>query len=993
MAVQELSSHELKTISDFQQLIDDIESLLASVAGISAEAVHRLHESDEQAIKIVNLRLRACDELLKKGLRNEALGMCDAEPKLLDLYLIVDFPERDSWLETIKQCGLTSTELLGSIATELNDAYSSEKPLAELKYQVRLHALARSPLPIRISLMRRLSKLDQTTTLWEDDLKVFEKARHNQLASEIQAAIKSNSFETLSNLDAELRSSEWLVAPAKSLIKQVSDTLASASRLQARLELQRLEPELTGAFAAFDVVRGKQARDAWRKWAAAAALSEADPLATAVAPALNWLQEQDQAEQEQADYDGAVTALTRALDKGAGQLVLEEKYHALMSFGRGIPEDLQQRLEERLARIQEAIRWKWRVKIAAVAAAVLVATGITVFSIQTANYRALVTGQVAVLRQMLNENQLTEAKTHLSGLEASSPKVAAEPEIQKLKSELQLTLETDAVRQADFQRLMLSARNNGVDQASLATIPAAKEALGKAWDIARQPSEKTEVKDLAKSVEDTQKNLQLELDGQFQAELKKKDEEYARLRTNPLDNLLELQRLKTEIRDLYLRPGVSDTVREKRTQNLIAELDESVRLGVRLKAEARILQEINANIGDRVKFLAELKRFADTSEFAGTSRQKDFQRVLQEDAALLTGFQSWSELLESLMQQDLTKIDATRSTKLRSEAERLLREHPGFPFVSQVQEAISFLGKGELRGRGSSVMEQLLALKLFKLLSVRTENKLNYYFLGEPPKEDPTKNISIKYFSDTEFRETKTLRIEKLKIQSDSKWRSPQMIFEGEVTDLLNKLRDDKGANWDHTFVEILGKLFNSPLIDPILKVQLFPHILKAAGEGSDFLPKRLEPLKAEIERENLNSTVNWVSPDDPDAVPIRERAKKMFERQAFRKELLDVKPLLKEVDQALQTMKAPRFNSRYAWIGWLHKEGDRWTATLRGGATVEASGVDLFALTKSDESGIQFVRAARIQQGKVTVEAGSTALIEGRPLFEKKADPSSSVK
>src|SRR5712691_4370849 len=171
MAVQELNGHDLKTLSDFQQLIDDIESLLASTSGISADAVARLHESDEQAIKIVNTRLRACDELLKKGLRNEALGLCDSEPKLLDLFLIVDFPERDYWQETVKQCYLTPSELLGSIATELNDAYSSEKPLAELKYQVRLHSLARSPLPIRISLMRRLSKLDQTTTLWEDDLR------------------------------------------------------------------------------------------------------------------------------------------------------------------------------------------------------------------------------------------------------------------------------------------------------------------------------------------------------------------------------------------------------------------------------------------------------------------------------------------------------------------------------------------------------------------------------------------------------------------------------------------------------------------------------------------------------------------------------------------------------------------------------------------------------------------------------------------------------
>ncbi len=985
MSVNQLSDRDLKTAADFQQLVDDIESLMASPAGVEAEHVARLHADFEHAVKAINTRLRECDQLLKKGLRNEALERCESEPKLLELFLIVDFPERESWADTVRQCGLTPTDLLVSVAAELTDAYATEKPLAELKYQVRLHALARSPLPIRILLMRRLSKLDQNTTVWEEDLKVFEKARHNQLPGEIQTALKSGNVETLTGLQEELQSPDWLTPPAKGLLQQVTDALNLLRRQQARDELRRLEPELIAAFAAFDVQGGRQLRESWQQSAKFAALPASDPLLQSVAPTLQWLDEQDQQEREQAAYELAVGALTHALDKGASRLVLEKHYHALMSLGRGIPDELKLRLDERLRRLdREKSRAMW-LKIAGVTVAVSLVVALGIFSYLNAVFRQQVQAQVAILRRIIDEKQLPDAADHLSKLQTQSPRIYEADEVKKIRGELKLAQEKDAVRQLEFKNLMDTAQRDGVEQVSTKSIDRAVVTLEKAWNAAVYRDEKAAVTKLSNEVAEVKKHLEQTMDDQFVSEVGKKDREFTGLKPAPLDNLEALQLLKTEVAALLAREGISPNLREERARALLAEIEQSVQQGMKQQAEARFLREINASIGDRVKYFAALDRYSSSTEFVGTSRNNDFQRVAKLDAPLVAGFQSWSVFLEGLMRRDLTTVDAANSTKMRTDAEKLAKDHPGFPYAAQLQDVVGYLAKSAARERGSPVMEQVLTRPMFKVLSVRA-GTLRYYFpAGELPVKDATGSLTIKHYVDTEFNAPKQVRLKNA--ENDAPWHSPQMEFAIEARELLNKLREQKGANWDQTFVTLLGKLYNNPNMDPILKIQLIPFVLRAVGDGSQFLPKRLDKLKTEIERENLNPSTNWVLPENAEAITVRSRAEELLKRISG--ELKDVKPLLADAEQALESLKRPRFDVRYVWNGWLHKDsGNKWTCTFRSNIDSATQGGDLFVLVKAESGEVSFVRIGQVQQGRTTIDSGSAELVEGRPVFERKPDP-----
>lgn len=979
--------YDLKTPADYQQLVDDIESLMASPAGVEQDAVVRLHARYEQAVKAINARLRDCDQLLKKGLRNEALERSEVEPKLLDLFVILDFPERDSWEDIVRQCGLIVPDLLVSVAAELNEAYATEKPLADLKYQVRLHALARSALPIRITLMRRLAKQDQNSSVWDDDLKVFEKARHNQLASEVHAATKAGNASTLTELQRELQSPDWSVAPSSGLVKQVTEALGALQRRQAREQLWALEPQLTAAFGSFDVLRGREIRKEWQAVAAIAALPPSDPLLQTVEPALQWLRDQDQLERETLAYQNAVDELAQAIASDAGKAVLQDRYQAVMSFGQGLPEELQQQLEQRLKQLDREQMRAFQLKLAAAALAViLIAAGIFLF-ISNSRFRSQLVAQQKALEQMLQEKDLKSAEQHLAKLEQEYPKIAATPEIQRIKDELKAALDADARRRDELKDHLDVARRDGIEQATYPSISKALEALDKADRLIVYSSEKNEVADVRRSVTEKQAELQKVVDDEFNDEFGKLEAMYEKLKIAPLDNFDELGALKSRASLMVQRTEVSSDVRARKN-GLLTDFDLTIAKGRSMLNESGIIREMSSSIGDRLKFFNSMDRYI--TDFGGTKRQQDFSRVRTTESGMVIAFLDWAALLEKeFMSKDLTTLSPSAATMVRTSAEKLLKDHGTvqFSFIPQVQEAISFLSKTGSRYEGSDAMKKLLTLRSFKVYAVRArDDNKQYYMPSEPPPPDATASINHTYYTDTEFKTTKKFRL--TTPDHDPKWNSPQKLFAMEATELLDKLRDQKGANWDQTFVDLLEKLYKYPDMDEILRVQLISATLSASGSGSTFLPKRLERVKQEIDRGNLSNTVNWVSPDDSDAAQERSKAKDILKRLGA--DLRDMKDLSDEIKQRLDSLKHPRFDVLYSWTGWLHRDqSDNWTCSFKGSPSASQP-ADLFVLVKPESEQISFVRIGRRQQGQVKFEDATYELVEGRPVFERKPNATS---
>ena len=144
----------------------------------------------------MNQRLRQVGQLLKRGLRGEALQLTEEEPNLLDFVGMLDFPELPAWRELLKRWGMAPPPaLLIDLAADINQAYADQQPLESLLKQHRLLALARAPLAARTRILRQIRQADAANMAWEEDLKILETARIRQLDQEIDTAYRHDDLK------------------------------------------------------------------------------------------------------------------------------------------------------------------------------------------------------------------------------------------------------------------------------------------------------------------------------------------------------------------------------------------------------------------------------------------------------------------------------------------------------------------------------------------------------------------------------------------------------------------------------------------------------------------------------------------------------------------------------------------------------------------------------------------------------------------------------
>ena len=179
------------TLKALHLLIDRIKRLTDPTAVVSADSLDEAFREYDEAIREANERLHECDELLQGGHRAQALARCEQEPDLLEVTALLDFPERPLWHALLQESGYSAPPaVLWDVASDLNEAYNLEKPLTDLMRMHRLHALAGSPLKKRLGILRKIAERDPGTSIWRDDLRAYERARHLQIEQELSDAEK-----------------------------------------------------------------------------------------------------------------------------------------------------------------------------------------------------------------------------------------------------------------------------------------------------------------------------------------------------------------------------------------------------------------------------------------------------------------------------------------------------------------------------------------------------------------------------------------------------------------------------------------------------------------------------------------------------------------------------------------------------------------------------------------------------------------------------------
>ena len=323
-------------MADLYEMIEQVQVMLASSQNPDKEQLRRLHSDLDAEIRKANKRLRECDALLANGHRSEAIQLAEQEPELLDVVSVLDFAELPEWNDFVAELGLNVTpELHIDIASDLNRAYTEDAPLETHLRRFRLYSLARAPLRSRISILKKIRRLDEGNPVWDTDLRKYEEARLRQIKDEFRDADHENDVNKLRELASEVRG-QWLVEPNRQLINRINQSVRSLNLMHVTDRLSEVARKLLQAREDGDLDWALELAEEWDSLnrSCSDASVELDELRSTVRQALSWAQHQQQ-------HHENIDRLRRSLNSSMSVTELRNRYLAARENNRDLPEDLQ----------------------------------------------------------------------------------------------------------------------------------------------------------------------------------------------------------------------------------------------------------------------------------------------------------------------------------------------------------------------------------------------------------------------------------------------------------------------------------------------------------------------------------------------------------------------------------------------------------------------------------------------------------------------------
>jgi tetratricopeptide (TPR) repeat protein len=380
-------------MQSYQHFIDDIQSAVYSPNTADPDFLRDAAAQYAEACADANQRLRQVGQLLRRGLRSEALQLTEEEPNLLDFVGMLDFPELPTWRELLKQLGMAPPPaLLIDLAADINQAYAEHQPLESLLKQHRLLAMARAPLAGRVRTLRQIRRLDPANVAWEEDQKILETARIKQMDREIDTVFRHGDLSALTAIKAEFDDDGWKITKPSSLQSKIDRSYKDLSVKMARAELESLEQPLNAAHMSFDFEKAIQIKCRWNEVAKTAGLKPDEPLAERAAPALEWLANQEQLQTERNKRQRAIAALEEAIEDSAPNDELSRLYEATLIFDEPIPQALKNSVDQRMAAHTLATRRYQRIRLTSLVAIVILAATSIAYVVVHQQRRATVAG-------------------------------------------------------------------------------------------------------------------------------------------------------------------------------------------------------------------------------------------------------------------------------------------------------------------------------------------------------------------------------------------------------------------------------------------------------------------------------------------------------------------------------------------------------------------------------------------------------------------------
>lgn len=347
---------------DLQTLVASARSFLSSADQTMTEELRTLATEFADACRVTELRLRRCEDYLRRGLRAEAVHQAELDPPVLEMVQALDFPGRPQWDELVSMYGLpTGPRVNLQRAAALNQAYADHQAIEPQLKKLRNLALARAPLSDRHLVLRELAQIDRNTTFWVDDLKECEQALMKEMIASGREAIKRGDGGSLAAIIMQLESTGWMMPPLPTVLAELRAGHAKFAAVASRNQLPAIARELNRAAKAQDYMAAVAIRQRLEAEMHRAQVPPSDPIFLQVQPALEWIAEQEQDQREQAEFSAACEQFAQLLE--SPKLTSEQLragWQALEAHQRPIPAELKKGYRSLKEELQEDVREKAR---------------------------------------------------------------------------------------------------------------------------------------------------------------------------------------------------------------------------------------------------------------------------------------------------------------------------------------------------------------------------------------------------------------------------------------------------------------------------------------------------------------------------------------------------------------------------------------------------------------------------------------------------------
>ena len=956
-------------MSATREAIEEIKKLLISSDKADPEKLYQLAETHAQACAAVMAKAHFCHRFLRDNKKAEAMSLAKRAPDLREEFQLVDFDEMQQWQAICEKLELPVMHLVipDLIKNVIEELYV-ENPVFERLLRVhRRLALSHGPLKERLAVLRRLAQEDPNPDAWKNDIGSYEKACLEEILKRASQANKAGDLHTLDETIEELESQQWQEVSVTGAVKAIKQHATPHRERFAFERFEFLARKLRQAHAAMDEAQARTLMTQWEELSRNTGVSPRQDMLAEIAPAETWLQELEQAHQDDAAFEQACAALDESLDDDTttDQNTLDNLAAAILRFEQGIPELLAARYNSRVAELRQANKRRFALKLAATAGAlILIAVASTLLLLQRSKQQDILRWEEQI-SATLTEGNLESTEKLLESIKAH-PDVLSAPGIQSLQSQFHQKHEEEQQRQEAFAELIAS-----FEQGNTASLTQA--AIDRAEKLARTTSEREQVEnhrqeyirmmdERSRVAESAFREKLLQLEELFSAVKNTETEDWEKIKANS-DQCLAYAKILVETKNVspFLKKRVEGI--QKATLEILADAENK-------RLQQRALKEL-ASLYNRPNQLKQaLNKFV--KEYPANPLAADFNRALGM-ADYWQGALAWQNLATSWegsvqVSDCKTARDRLRQIETYQETQKNCPQHDAITqYREYLQAATSAL-------TDDNSLEDLIHLRelidiplIADAVMVRTKDGKMYYMLEHmiEDKRSRAQQQNVKYICDgsgvTRVQEFSPREIDRTSMFQPS----PQRRY----TELIRPLTQSFGGEgWETFYLELSELTLQQDEMDPIFSAILLKTLLSYADKSDPFNVGALSKARASLD--DLDLDVAWMDPRDDVANMARPQAARMLK---YIKPLISVS--LKEIRTQIDVM--PQEITPYKPVGILLDNSE--TIELSAGINT----TDVYLLWDDADKAVSFRKAGSVEEGKLRINP----LIIGRypqgsPLF-----------